>query len=213
MQGEGQGKGDDYEQAQLFAQRTSGSGHWTVTVFSRAGHSEYGHTMAFGWTPRSGGDAFRLQQPILGQAPSWPEMADQGARFLRARAGGPLRPGFPHVGIQNNFSLPLRRPPSTDSSSSGYRCEHSVLCGCCVKPGPPEIRGPRIAVAARLGLGVAFFYLKANFLRAWTPPHPGGDSSIAGVRRAPPAEQNAPNPVRVIIGDNEVHPGSDQLRT
>ena len=97
--------------------------------------------------------------------------------------------------------------------SSGYRCEHPGPCGCCVTPGPPEIRGPRIAVAARLGLGVALLP-ESQFLRAWSPPHPGGNSSIAGgVRRAPPAEQNAPNPVRVIIGDNEVHPGSDQLRT
>ena len=52
-----------------------------------------------------------------------------------------------------------------------------------------------------------------QFLENWTSPHPGGDSSIAGVRRAPPAEQNAPNPVRVIIGDNEVHPGAHHFRT
>ena len=41
---------------------------------------------------------------------------------------------------------------------------------------------------------------RRRFIHRWSPPGPS-------------REQNAPNPVRVIIGDNEVHPGSDQLRT
>ena len=213
MQGEGQGKGDGYEQAQLFAQRTSGSGHWTVIVFSRAGHSEYGHTMAFGWTPRSGGDAFRLQQPILGQAPSWPEMADQEHDFSVREPEDLCGLAFPMAGIQNNFSL----PPPAAIRNRFIQQRISLRTPCSVRllrqTRSAGMSWPQNRRSGPFGAGGGLFYLKANFLRAWTPPHPGGDSSIAGVRRAPPAEQNAPNPVRVIIGDNEVHPGSDQLRT